>query len=750
MDRLLDAGTGPRAPYELGPVLQQIARTTARSLGFRTTVINLHRPAWDDFQTVVVHGSDEARRVLLGQSSSWEDWSPLLDPRFERGDAYFIEHDAFDWSQDGLLSYVPEMSTLEGPDAWHPEDALFVPLRSVAGEMLGILAVDEPLDGRRPSDEQLDQLGAAASHAALALELAQQAAAATRQRAAVEHMLRVSTHLDERASVDEMLDAVCVGVQEALGFEKVCVFMLSEDTLLVPAAAAGLGDAERQALGALPLEDFAALLDPALESDGVVLMTPEAAAAITPRAASSPVYTSRRNGRGPRAWNHHWLLVPLRDREGRLAGMIWADEPDDRLLPGREQRQALRAFANQAMSAVASAKQLALMRHLAEHDPLTGLRNRRGLQEHIDAEIRAGEGPVAVLVCDLDNFKRINDLLGYASGDEALRRTAVVLRNTPGPRGLAARLGGEEFALVLPGLDEAAAMACAERLRVGIQRASDDFPRPLTASIGVAVSGVDADEAAALLRDATRACVGAKRLGRNRCVAYHAEALDALLGSLETGEAASEQLAAAMLLAETLDVRDVGTARHSQTVGHYAGAIAKALGLPEGRVERIRAAGVLHDIGKLGVADAVLKKPGPLTDVEWDEMRRHSELGSRILSHANLRDVSAWVLAHHERVDGRGYPEGLAGDAIPIEARILAVADAYEAMTADRAYRPAMAPEAAQEELQRCAGTQFDSQVVRAFLGVLGDDGRTVGTLGLAGVPRRQAHERVSPAHART
>ncbi len=193
MDRSPDARPGPRAPYELGPVLQQIAGTTARSLGFRTTVINLHRPAWDDFQTVVVHGSDEARRVLLGQSSSWEDWTPLLDARFERGGAYFIEHDAFDWSQDGLLSYVPEMSTLEGPDAWHPEDALFVPLRSAAGEMLGILAVDEPLDGRRPTDEQLDQLGAAASHAALALELAQQAAAATRQRAAVEHMLRVST-----------------------------------------------------------------------------------------------------------------------------------------------------------------------------------------------------------------------------------------------------------------------------------------------------------------------------------------------------------------------------------------------------------------------------------------------------------------------------------------------------------------------------------------------------------------------------
>ena len=742
MDRL-------HAPYELGHVLQQIAATTARTLGFGTTVINLHRPAWDDFQTVVVHGSDEARRVLLGQTSTWEDWSPLLDPRFERGGAYFIEHDAFDWSQDGLVSYVPEMAAIDGPDGWHPEDALFVPLRSAAGDMLGILAVDEPHDGRRPSDEQLVQLGAAASHAALALELAQEAAAATRHRAAVEHLLRVSTHLTQRATVDEMLAAVCVGIQEALGFEKVCVFMRSGEDRLVPEAAAGLEDHERRRLGALELDRFAALLDPALETDGVILMTPEQVGSRT-TAAAQPVYLSRRNGRGPRAWNHHWLLVPLRDREGELAGMIWADEPDDRLLPSREQRQALRAFANQAMSAVEAANQLAFMRHLAEHDPLTGLRNRRGLQEDIDAEIMRVDGPVAVLVCDLDNFKRINDLVGYASGDEALRRVAVVLRGAAAPptlRGIAARLGGEEFALVMPVLDEAAALACAERLRVGIERASQGFPRPLTASIGVAVSGSSAD-AAGLLRDATRACVGAKRLGRNRCLAYQAEALDALLGSLDGDSASGEQLAAAMLLAETLDVRDVGTARHSQTVGQYAGAIARALGLSEGRVERIRAAGVLHDIGKLGVADAVLKKPGPLTPAEWDEMRRHAELGARILSHANLRDVSAWVLAHHERMDGRGYPDGLAGEAIPLEARILAVADAYEAMTADRAYRPAMSPGDAQAELRRNAGHQFDPEVVAAFLGLLEAEGPT-GRIEFAVDDVPAGDERVSRAHAR-
>ena len=142
-------------------------------------------------------------------------------------------------------------------------------------------------------------------------------------------------------------------------------------------------------------------------------------------------------------------------------------------------------------------------------------------------------------------------------------------------------------------------------------------------------------------------------------------------------------------------------------------------------MQRIRAAGVLHDIGKLGVADAVLKKPGALTDEEWAEMRRHPELGARILDHANLRDISGWVLAHHERIDGRGYPHGLAGEAIPLEARILAVADAYEAMTADRPYRVSLGHDAAREELLDGSGAQFDPVVVEAFLRALSPSSRS-------------------------
>ncbi len=193
----------------------------------------------------------------------------------------------------------------------------------------------------------------------------------------------------------------------------------------------------------------------------------------------------------------------------------------------------------------------------------------------------------------------------------------------------------------------------------------------------------------------------------------------AAVGTGATGQSDELRLAAVMLLAETLDMRDARTAQHSRTVGEFAKHTAVELGLEPDQVERIRAAGVLHDLGKLGIADAILLKPGALDDGEWKEMMRHPEIGARILEHAGLRDIADWVRAHHERIDGRGYPNGIVGRQIPVEARILAVADAYEAMVADRPYRAGMPAASACEELIRCSGTQFDPAVVDAFLAAL-------------------------------
>jgi HD-GYP domain-containing protein (c-di-GMP phosphodiesterase class II) len=175
-------------------------------------------------------------------------------------------------------------------------------------------------------------------------------------------------------------------------------------------------------------------------------------------------------------------------------------------------------------------------------------------------------------------------------------------------------------------------------------------------------------------------------------------------------------------LAETLDLRDPATARHARTVGLYAQHTAAALGLAEDRVERIHAAGVLHDLGKLGIADAILYKPGPLDDAEWREMKRHPEIGARILEHAGLSDIARWVRSHHERIDGLGYPDRMPAAEIPLESKILAVADAYEAMIAHRPYRRGLGATEARAELVRCSGTQFDPAVVDAFLSTLTDD----------------------------
>jgi putative nucleotidyltransferase with HDIG domain len=163
----------------------------------------------------------------------------------------------------------------------------------------------------------------------------------------------------------------------------------------------------------------------------------------------------------------------------------------------------------------------------------------------------------------------------------------------------------------------------------------------------------------------------------------------------------------------------MGCARHSQAVGRYAEAMGERLGLGPDTARRLRLAGILHDVGKVAVRGAILAKPGPLTEEERDEMRIHPEVGARIARNARLTDIAEWIACHHERPDGRGYPRGLTAAEIPIEPLIIAVADAYDAMTADRAYRSAMSSEQAREELLRHAGTKFHSGVVDCFVALL-------------------------------
>jgi diguanylate cyclase (GGDEF)-like protein len=218
-------------------------------------------------------------------------------------------------------------------------------------------------------------------------------------------------------------------------------------------------------------------------------------------------YSSQRNGRGPQAWNHHWLLVPLQDRNGEEMGFIWADDPEDRLIPSAERLQALRVFANQATTALYAAEQFEQMRFLADHDPLTNLLNRRSFVQHLDAEVarsRRYTRPLALVIFDLDELKALNDTQGHAAGDEAIKRVADALRETIRTGDNAFRIGGDEFAVILPEANERDAQAAAKRLADELQ---------LAASFGVSVWSQESD-AGALLREADDAMYRMKRRRR--------------------------------------------------------------------------------------------------------------------------------------------------------------------------------------------------------------------------------------------
>jgi diguanylate cyclase (GGDEF)-like protein/putative nucleotidyltransferase with HDIG domain len=359
----------------------------------------------------------------------------------------------------------------------------------------------------------------------------------------------------------------------------------------------------------------------------------------------------------------------------------------------------------------------------ARTDALTGLPNRVALHEAVERELQRATPhgrPVSVVVIDLDRFNRINERHGIAAGDQLLLRIASLLEERTRLMDVVARSGGEEFAVVLPEMDQHSAFLFAEEMLEAIRQ---NFVKPqiqVTASAGVASFPEHSTDLAGLLSDGDQALRAAKALGRDRAVIYSPE-VTSVLGAV-TGRRSVEaqaHLATVLSLAEALDQRDSGTARHSQTVGKYCEMMAIELGMSDERVQRIRLAGVLHDIGKIGVPDSILCKPGPLTSEEMDQMRRHPELGARILSSRELDDVREWILAHHERPDGTGYPRGLTADEIPIEAAILAVADAYEAMTSDRVYRMSIGHDKARDELERWAGKQFSREVVEGFLRAL-------------------------------
>jgi len=362
---------------------------------------------------------------------------------------------------------------------------------------------------------------------------------------------------------------------------------------------------------------------------------------------------------------------------------------------------------------------LADLTDAVRRDPLTGLLNRRGFEEAFDLEIercRRNGSTLGLVVADIDRFKSVNDALGHGAGDAVLRRVGELMCSTKRRFDSAARTGGEEFAIVLPDTDEHGAYVLAERIRTSMEKREAN----LTVSLGVACLPLHGTSTDALLEAADQALYAAKRLGRNRSVLSSAEVPGILALGAESGrEHRFKGVGALVSLAESLDVRDWGNPARCHRVGRSAELTARELGLSPDEVERVRLAGLLHDVGRVAVPEGVVDKCGPLSDEEWGWVHAHPSKGARMLESTDFADVRDWIRLHHERPDGTGYPEGLHGDEVPLEARIIAAAEAYEAMTSERPYRSALGIDEAIEELRQGAGRQFDARVVEALLRIV-------------------------------
>ena len=404
------------------------------------------------------------------------------------------------------------------------------------------------------------------------------------------------------------------------------------------------------------------------------------------------------------------LRLPLAARGHRI-GVVTLIRPDEQ--PYRESEiDLLRILGDQLAIAIQNARDYREKLEQAVRDPLTGVYNRRYFFEALDKEVKRVErygSNASLVIFDIDDFKRINDTLGHAAGDEALRRVADVVRDVIRDVDSFARIGGEEFALLLPEAPPLDALLVAERVRTAIAREEILKARRVTVSGGVSSCPHDGQTREVLQQKADAALYWAKRNGKNIC-ALASEAASKAVQVEDEG-----MLTHLAALVSTIDAEHLHSRDHSENVAASAVAIAQELGLPADQVIRLRRAGLFHDIGKIAVSSDVLGKEGDLDDDEYERVKLHPGVGATMLLHAGFPDEAGWVRAHHERFDGAGYPDGLAADAIPLEGRILFVAEAFEAMTAGGPHRSGVDAARALVELRRCAGTQFDPIVVEAL-----------------------------------
>jgi len=425
-------------------------------------------------------------------------------------------------------------------------------------------------------------------------------------------------------------------------------------------------------------------------------------------------------------WESHLQLgirsvvyLPLSVADRNIGSLILASRKPNAY--SDRQIRLLEKVALQIAAPVENAQLYAQVEQKSRVDEITGLFNRQHFEERLKEEIsrHARYGDVfSIFMLDLDNFKTYNDVYGHPAGDSLLSQVGKITKSSVRDADQAFRYGGDEFIVILPQTARDDAYVVAERVRDQVAAEMEKKSLTVTCSIGLASYPADGVISEDLVTVADTALYYAKWTGGNRT--YLSSKV--LSEPVDNGEVHGKRngLSAVYSLVSVVEARDPYVYGHSRKVNTYAVALAEAIGLSPEEVSRVSTAALLHDIGKIGVPDKVLNKKGKLNAEDWEAIKSHPRLGAIIVGNIpNLAPCVSTILHHHERWDGSGYPEGLKGEQIPIEARILAIADSFEAMSSARPYRPALCGEKVLKELRRGAGSQFDPELVEVFIGIV-------------------------------
>ena len=584
------------------------------------------------------------------------------------------------------------------------EVEVFVPLMN-KGRLVAVLAISERRDGKLYDVEDIDLMESITARVAASMEKEYSHEQLREQDEETTLVNRLTAIITSSMSIQMIFEAFTQELRKVVNMDWASIALIDGDELYFLALSSTIGSAWQRE-ERIPLEGTATEL---VSREG------------------KSVYEADLK-REHRFWTgEHYLqqgirsvvYLPLSVTDRNIGSLTLASRKSNAY--SDRQIKLLGKVALQIAAPVENAQLYARAEQKSRIDELTGLFNRRHFEERLKEEVsrHSRYGDVfSVFMLDLDNFKTYNDVYGHPAGDILLSQIGEIIRSSVRSADQAFRYGGDEFLVILPQTARDDAYVVAERVREQVAGEMEKKSLTVTCSIGLASYPEDGVISGDLVTGADTALYYAKWTGGNRIYLSSKVLSEPVDDSGVHGN--RNGLSAVYSLVSVVEARDPYIYGHSRRVNTYGVALAEAIELSPDEVSKVSTAALLHDIGKIGIPDKVLNKKGGLNEEDWRVVKAHPRLGANIISNIpNLVPCVSIILHHHERWDGGGYPEGLKGEEIPIEARILTIADSFEAMTSARPYRPALSLEQVVKELRQGAGHQFDPQLVEVFIGII-------------------------------